>query len=161
MEYDTKEILMAFTAFLAFLAFVVSLFAYRISKKAQEQSLLSLSLSHANTFIGFFRVHSIEGQELKGEFTLINHGEKSLTLKEIEISGRGESSVGDDYGVLDIILDDELPRVIEGSKEIRFESKFLIGVGELKRLNLNAQVRGINAYHESFRVSIPVSVQLS
>lgn len=161
MEFDTKEILMAFTAFIAFLALVVSFLAFRVSKKAQEQSSLSLGLSHSNTLIGFLKVHAIEGQELKGEFTLINHGEKSLTLKEIEISGRVESSVGDDYGVLDIILDDERPRVIEGGKEIRFDSKFLIGVGDLKRLNLNAQVRGVDAYHEIFRASIPIDVQLS
>lgn len=152
---------MASAAVIAFLALVVSFLAFRVSKKAQEQSSLSLSLSCSNTLIGFLEVYSIEGQELKGEFTLLNHGEKSLTLKEIEISGRGESSVGDDYGVLDIILGDEGPRVIEGGRELKFESKFSIGLGKLKRLKLNAHVMGIDAYHESFRASLPVDVKLS
>lgn len=161
MDFDTKELIMGLSVLVAFLALLVTFSALRVSKKAQEQSRLSFDLSNSNTLLGYLKVKEVNGQELTADFSLLNHGEKKVVLKKVELSGRGESAVGEDYGILDDIFYDEGPKIVEGGKELSFETKFLVGVGKLKKLNLDAHIKGIDAYHKEFWTSIPVEVQMS
>jgi hypothetical protein len=84
--------------------------------------------------------------------------QKDITVKELKLTGRALSSVGDHYGVLNNTFSTNGAKVLKANDEIKFDAGFIIGYGAFKNIELMAFVEGIDSTHENFRVALPVQV---
>jgi hypothetical protein len=155
---DIKEKLMVLTSLIAFASLIISYFAYRTNKSGQEHSLKAFDLEYSNTLLAHLDITKVDGHRLETTFKLLNHGDKNITIKRIQLTGRALSSVGEDYGILNDTFSSGGPKPLKANSELKFDASFVVGYGELKTVQLMAYIHGINAKHENFEVALPIKV---
>jgi len=150
---------MALTASISLLALVVSYFAFKLSKKSYEHALESFNIEYSNSLFSHLKITEKNEYSLAATFTLTNHGKNNVVINKVKLAGRAQSSVGDDYGVLNDTIGSDGTKVIEAGKTVNFTVKFIVGYGNLKSMKLTAYVQGVDSKQVAFRVALPVKVK--
>lgn len=161
MFNDPKVVLMGLSLIVTILALWVALRNTQTSKKSLEHNLASNQLAYSNLCLVNLSTEGKDGQVLKTELQIVNHGEKAITVTRVWLSGRASTNECDDLGVLYDSKSSYKPIPLKGSEQMTMNPRFVIGNGQISKLSVYANIELIDSKHQHKSINLPVEVSIT